>query len=94
MANSRKNAVRDYRRRLRRKGAVRLEVHVRSEDAALIRGIAQALADPAQETQARMVLREHFGKSQAQGLKALLASAPLEGIDLTRERDFGRDLDL
>ena len=30
----------------------------------------------------------------AAGLKALLASAPLEGIDLTRERDFGRDVEL
>jgi hypothetical protein len=28
------------------------------------------------------------------GLKALLASAPLEGIDLARRRDRGRDIDL
>lgn len=28
----------------------------------------------------------------AEGLKALLASAPLDGIDLSRERDFGRDI--
>jgi hypothetical protein len=27
-------------------------------------------------------------------LKALLASAPLEGIDLDRRHDFGRDVDL
>jgi hypothetical protein len=37
-------------------------------------------------------LREHFGAAEAFGLKALLAAAPLEGIDLTRERDLGRDV--
>jgi hypothetical protein len=94
MARSRKNAVRDYRRRLRRKGAVRLEVHVRKEDAPLVRGIVRALSDPSQETETRIALRERFGKGQARGLKALLASAPLEEIDLTRERDMGRDIDL
>jgi hypothetical protein len=31
---------------------------------------------------------------KAEGLKALLASAPLEGIDLGRDRDFGRDVRL
>jgi hypothetical protein len=94
LANSRRNSIRDYRRRLRRRGAVRLEVHVRSDDAPLIRGIVRALADPEREKEARMILRERFGKDQARGLKALLASAPLEGIDLGRERDLGRDVDL
>jgi len=95
MAKSRKeNAVRTYRRRLRRSGGVRLEVHVRTEDAALIRGIVGALSDPAQEGETRMMLRERFGKAQAGGLKALLASAPLENIDLTRHSDVGRDIDL
>jgi hypothetical protein len=28
------------------------------------------------------------------GLKALLASAPLDGIDLDRSRDLGREIDL
>jgi hypothetical protein len=39
-------------------------------------------------------LRERFGAFPARGLKALLAAAPLEGIDLTRERDVGRDVAL
>jgi len=39
-------------------------------------------------------LRERFGAIQAKGLKELLAAAPLEGIDLTRERDLGRDVAL
>ena len=36
----------------------------------------------------RALLRERFGAGSASGLKALLVSAPLEGIELNRERDF------
>jgi len=46
------------------------------------------------ESEARALLRERFGAGKAKGLKALLASAPLEGIELERDRDFGRDVDL
>ncbi len=81
-----------YRRRLKRRGVVRVEVHVSRNDAPLIRGVARALTDPAREAAARTLLRERFGL--AKGLKMLLAAAPLEGLDLGRERDFGRDVDL
>ena len=37
--------------------------------------------------------RERFGAAGPKGFKALLAQAPLEGIDLERVRDFGRDAD-
>ena len=94
MSSSPRKALSAYRRRLRRKGIVRLEVHVRKDDAALVRGVVDALADPVRETQARALLRERFGVGTAKGLKALLAAAPLEGIDLPRERDFGRDVEL
>jgi hypothetical protein len=75
-----------YRRRLMRRGVVRLEVHVRN-----VRGVVKAL-DPEREVEARALLRERFGAGKATGLKALLASAPLDGIDLARERElsFGR----
>lgn len=79
-----------YRRRLKRRGVVRVEVHVSKNDAPLIKGVAQALADPAREAAARTLLRERFGL--AKGLKTLLAAAPLEGIELGRDRDFGRDV--
>ena len=39
-------------------------------------------------------LRGRFGTGKAKGLKELLASAPLQGIDLTRKRDFGRKIQL
>ena len=81
-----------YRRRLKRRGIVRVEVHVRKDDAALVRGVAQALADPAREAEARALLRERFLADKMRGLKTLLAAAPLEGIDLTRDHDLGRDL--
>jgi hypothetical protein len=92
MASTRQKALSSYRHRLKRRGAIRLEVHVHKDDAALVRGVVRALADPASGREARAVLREHFGAGNAQGLKALLASAPLEGIDLSRKIDFGRDI--
>jgi hypothetical protein len=94
MPNIRNQALVAHRRRLKRQGIVRLEVRVRKSDAVLIRGLVQALADPAREAEARAAMREHFAPGAAKGLKALLAAAPLEGIDLRRARDRGRDVDL
>jgi hypothetical protein len=90
----RKKALSQYRRRLTRRGVIRLEVHVRKDDAPLVRGIVRALADPNRESETRALLRERFGTGKASGLKALLASAPLEGVDLSRPCDFGRDIEL
>jgi hypothetical protein len=89
-----KKSLSEFRQRQRRRGVVRLEVHVRKDDAALVRGVVTALSDPSRESETRSLLREHFGASRATGLKALLVSAPLEGIDLSRKRDFGRDVEL
>jgi len=41
----------------------------------------------------RALLRGRFGTAKPTGFKALLAAAPLEGIDLTRGRDLGRDFE-
>ena len=94
MPNPERKPVTAYRRRLKRRGVIRVEVHVRKDDAALVRSVAQALSDPVREAEARAMLRERFGASKAKGFKALLAAAPLEGIDLARERDLGRDVTL
>ena len=91
MPSTQRKPLSAFRRRLKRRGVVRVEVHVRKDDAALVRGVAKALADPVRQAEARALLRERFGAGEARGLKALLAAAPLEGIDLTRERDLGRD---
>jgi hypothetical protein len=94
MRNTSKAAVTVHRERRKRQGFVRLEVQVRREDAPLLRGIAGALADPAQAAEARAVLREHFASRKAKSLKALLADAPLDGIDLDRSDDPGREVEL
>ena len=84
-----------YRRRLKRRGVVRVEVRVHKADAPLVRSVAQALSDPAQEDEARFLLRERFGPARAAAdFKAHLAAAPLEGIDLSRDQDVGRSIEL
>ena len=94
MASADPSPVTQWRKRRRRQGFVRVEVQVRKEDANLVRDVAAALGDPDREVEARAILREKIAAPHAGGLKALLASAPLEGIELERQRDFGRDVPL
>jgi hypothetical protein len=79
---------------LRQRGIARIEVRVRTEDAPLVRGVVEALADPQRASSTRALLRERIGVPSAAGLKEWLASAPLDGIELVRDRDLGRDVDL
>jgi len=89
-----RSAVAERRRRLRSRGLQRVEVQVRGEDAPLVRAVAAALADPERAGEARALLRARFAPAPARSLKELLASAPLDGIDLDRSRDTGRAVDL
>lgn len=91
MPSTEPSPVTRWRKRRQRQGFVRVEIQVRKKDAPLVRDIATALADPDRETETRAILREKIATSRTGGLKALLAAAPLEGIDLERPRDFGRD---
>ncbi len=94
MAGRAKSSLARHRAQMERRGFVRVEVNVRKEDAGLVRQVAAALSDPAREAEARELLRRRFVQSPRVSLKALLASAPLDGIDLDRRRDLGRDVDL
>ena len=94
MPKSQKTPLETFRRRLKRRGIVRVEVQVRKDDAALVRNVAEALGDPGREAEARSLLRARFATPRLVGLKALLASAPLDGIELERPRDLGRTVDL
>ena len=94
MAFKAKSSVAMHRARRERQGFVRVEVSVRKEDAGLVRRIASALSDPSRQAEARKLLRQRFAELPKMSLKALLASAPLDGIDLDRHRDLGRDVDL
>ncbi len=94
MPNTNPSPVTQWRKRRQRQGFVRVEVQVRKEDAALVRDVATALVNPERETETRAILREKIAAPRSGGLKALLVSAPLEGIDLERPHDFGRDTTL
>ena len=88
------SALAEHRRRLRGRGLQRVEVQVRGEDAPLVRAVAAALADPGRAAEARALLRGRFAPAPARSLKDLLASAPLDGVDLDRPRDAGRAVEL
>lgn len=93
-ASVRRQSVARHRERLRRRGFVRLELSVRPEDASLLRQVASALASDEQRDDVRILLEPRFGAARPVNLKALLASAPLDGVDLSRPRDLGRAVDL
>jgi hypothetical protein len=94
MAGKARSSVAIHRARKARQGFVRVEVNVRKEDAGLVRRVAAALSDPSRRAEARNLLRRGFAEPPKVSLKALLASAPFDGIDLDRSRDLGRDVDL
>lgn len=94
MSNRAKSPLASHRARKARQGFVRVEVIVRKEDAGLVRHVAAALADPARQAAARILLRRRFAEPPKVSLKALLAAAPLDGIELDRGRDLGRAADL
>jgi hypothetical protein len=94
MTTALKSPVDKFRRRLRQMGMVRVEVHVQKDDAELVKSVAKALGDPQMAAEARSILRARFAKPAHIGLKALLASAPLEGVHLERPRDMGRKVEL
>ena len=94
MPTSQDKAVKQYRKRLKREGWVRCEVKVRREDVPLVRKVAAVLNDPEREAVARAVIRDRFVEAPPSNLKDLLAAAPLEGIDIERPRDPGREIDL
>ncbi len=94
MARRAMSSVMDHRLRMARRGFVRVEVSVGRDDAALVREVAAALCDPGRQGAARVLIRERLMDAPDIGFKALLASAPLDGIDLDRHADRGRDVDL
>ena len=94
MIDKAKSPIARHRARLVRRGLVRVEVNVRKEDVSLVRRVASALADPARQAEARVLLRQRFVEPSNVSLKALLASAPLDGIDLDRSDDLGREVEL
>jgi molybdenum cofactor biosynthesis enzyme MoaA len=92
MTTGNHNSVAKHRKRLKDLGLARIEVQVPSDDAELIRRTAQSLRGEMAAT-LRVQLQRLVGASSI-GLKDILASAPLDDIDLTRDRDVGRGVEL
>jgi len=90
----RPNALAKHRRQLKERGFARVEIRVAREDVPLVRAVAAALADPKRAAQTPATLRRNLNAPKAAGLKALLARATLAGVDLERDRDTGRPVEL
>jgi hypothetical protein len=93
-----KRAIKNYRRRLQKRGAARFEVLGLNADRELIRSLAKRLAQD--DTEAKRirseVTRAVSGIPQKGGILAALRRSPLVGSDLKIERPFnaGRNVDL
>ena len=96
MPLAQKKALDSYRQRQRRLGVQRLEVQAPEADAPLIRELARVLRENSQEaSELRHVLRQALVPEAREGkLKQLVEAAPLEGVDLSRPREFGREVKL
>lgn len=82
-----------HRRRQAARGLRRLEVQVLATDAALVRKVVAALTDPEEATSARAYLNQRFDPP-SRDFKAFLESAPdFDLLDLTRQKDTGRDIE-
>ncbi|MDL1865371.1 hypothetical protein FBQ90_09290 [Betaproteobacteria bacterium PRO5] len=92
MTISNHKTIAAHRKRLKEQGLARIEVQVPMQDAELIRSTAQLLRGEA-AAKLRIQLQRLVG-TQHLGLKELLAAAPLDDIDLTRNPDLGRNVEL
>lgn len=93
-----RQAIKNYRRRLRKRGLARFEVLGLKADRTLLRSLARKLAedDPEARRIRSEVTRSVSGVTQKGGILAALRRSPLVGSDLKTERPFdaGRKIDL
>lgn len=98
MGDTQRQAVKDYRARLKGRGLSRFEVIGRPSDRSLIRTLAHRLASgTAQAEHLRATIRMAVSEGSAKGgILAALRASPLVGADLALERDHesGRDVTL
>lgn len=99
MGESQRRAVRSYRARLTERGLSRFEVLGREADRDLIRALARRLAEDGPDVadlRAAMSRGVEAGAARPGGILAALRRSPLVGVelDLTREREDGRDIAL
>lgn len=77
------------------RGLVRFPVLSRESDRPLLLEMARKLLEGHEEAEKlRLGMQQLLSPGPRLSRKAVLAAAPLEGIDLTRENDPGREVDL
>lgn len=76
------------------RGVIGLEVHVRKDDAGLIREVAKALYDPVRATEARALLRSALAHPKQMASRNSRQQRRLRTSILPRERDLGRNVAL
>lgn len=93
-----RQAIKNYRHRLKKRGLARFEVLGLNADRALIRSLARKLADDDPEAKRirSEVVRSVSDPRRRGGILAALRRSPLVGADLkvTRPIDAGRKIDL
>ena len=99
MSQSQKRAIQNYRSRLSERGLARFEVLGRDADRDLIRSLARRLAEEGPDAAhlRAVVSRTIAGEPPRKGgILAALRRSPLvdAGLDLTRSREEGREIDL
>jgi len=99
VSQSQKRAIQNYRSRLSERGLARFEVLGRDADRDLIRSLARRLAEEGPEAAhlRAAVSRTIAGDPPRKGgILAALRRSPLvdAGLDLTRSREEGREIDL
>lgn len=95
MTLAQRRALENHRRQLAVRGLIRLELLAQEKDRPLLREVARKLREEPEHAGAlRAGLHRLLGTRPKLSRKAVLAAAPLEGIDLGRERDMGREVEL
>ncbi len=99
MSSSQKRAIRNYRSRLAERGLARFEVLGLDADRDLIRSLARRLAEDGPEaSRLRAAVSQSIAGEPPKkgGILAALRRSPLvgAGLDLTRPREEGREIEL
>ena len=94
MTKTNSSPISRHRERDNRQASARIGRQSQKGHAGLVRDVPAAPGNSVPESEERDTQRKKTVATRARGFKKLLASAPLEGIDLERSRDSGRDIPL
>jgi len=96
-STSQARAVENYRKRLSKRGLMRVEVQGLKQDRELVRAVASRLAESGPEaTELRAAMRQKLAGKPGKkgGVLAALRQWPIGDLDLTRPFEEGRKIDL